>query len=174
MDLLDILTVLVFIWMVVALTHVLNKSFIERARAELLLYKCITDDFSLAVYKPVKNYNRDDTPEFTFEQCKEILERDGKECVYCNREVRFKPKNRWLKAYDVLNHKRKNVYIEYDHIIPKYYGGESTVNNGCVSCRGCNRRKSYKIELPFLPKVIELVELYQPDALIWAGCFKTV
>ena len=49
----------------------------------------------------------------------------------------------------------KNSPFELDHIVPKSCGGSCSVANLCLSCKDCNRKKSYKrlphrLEAPLL------------------------
>jgi excisionase family DNA binding protein len=49
----------------------------------------------------------------------------------------------------------KDSPFELDHIVPKSCGGSCSVANLCLSCKDCNRKKSYKrlpyrLEIPLL------------------------
>jgi len=64
--------------------------------------------------------------DFTIEQKKAILERDGYKCVICGRSA--------SEGYE----------LHIDHILPKDKGGKATIENGQTLCSVCNfRKKNY-------------------------------
>jgi 5-methylcytosine-specific restriction enzyme A len=44
------------------------------------------------------------------------------------------------------------VRIEYDHRIAKEFGGNSTLENCCVLCRPCHRKKTSTKDIPAIAK----------------------
>ncbi|MFQ3674931.1 MAG: HNH endonuclease signature motif containing protein [Endomicrobiia bacterium] len=58
--------------------------------------------------------------DFTEEQKKLILERDGYKCVKCGRSL------------------EEGVELHVDHIKPKDFGGKATIENGQTLCSRCN------------------------------------
>lgn len=77
--------------------------------------------FLIKVKKGVYRYDPDavkqkDFEDFTQEQKRAILKRDGYKCVICGRG------------------KKEGVELHVDHIKPKYLGGESTIENGQTLC----------------------------------------
>lgn len=76
---------------------------------------------------------------YGFEVFTEVLMRDGMNCIYCGRRVRF--------AYN--GHDQAGDILTFDHRVPKSRGGRSTVENLGVACRRCNNRKRNKTEEEF-------------------------
>ncbi|MDO8621230.1 MAG: HNH endonuclease [Candidatus Levybacteria bacterium] len=66
-------------------------------------------------YDPKKAYKRE-LQDFTVAQKQTILERDGYKCVICGRG------------------KKDGVDLHVDHIKPKDFGGEATIENGQTLC----------------------------------------
>ncbi len=66
-------------------------------------------------YDPEKAYKRE-LEDFTAAQKEEILKRDGYKCVICGRG------------------KKDGVDLHIDHIKPKDFGGEATIENGQTLC----------------------------------------
>jgi len=66
-------------------------------------------------YDPKKAYKRD-LEDFTASQKKEILKKDNYTCVICGRG------------------KKDGVELHVDHIKPKDFGGEATIENGQTLC----------------------------------------
>src|SRR5690606_11867738 len=66
-------------------------------------------------YDPEKEHMRK-LEDFSSAQKKEILERDGYKCVICGRG------------------KQDGVDLQVDHIKPKDFGGEATIENGQTLC----------------------------------------
>ncbi len=65
--------------------------------------------------------------DFTPEQKRVILERDGYRCVICGKGP------------------NDGVTLHVDHIKPRYLGGKSEISNGQTLCSPCNlRKKRYK------------------------------
>lgn len=65
--------------------------------------------------------------DFTPEQKRQILERDGYRCVVCGRGI------------------QDGVELHVDHIKPRHLGGKSEIENGQTLCAPCNlRKKIYK------------------------------
>ena len=66
-------------------------------------------------YDPAKAYKRE-LEDFTAAQKEAILKRDGYKCVICGRG------------------KKDGVDLHIDHIKPKDFGGEATIENGQTLC----------------------------------------
>lgn len=77
-------------------------------------------------YDPEKAYKRE-LQDFTPSQKQEILERDDYKCVICGRG------------------KKEGVDLHIDHIKPKDFGGEATIENGQTLCSQHNFiKKNFK------------------------------
>lgn len=117
---------------------------------------------------PLKVYVRG-FEEFTENQRGAIAKRDRFVCQYCLARCRRRPRNffakvmSWVFAFELW-------FNEYDHVLSKYNGGETTVANGVCSHRGCNRRKGKGINGAYAPIVIGLVAERQPEVTIFDGC----
>jgi 5-methylcytosine-specific restriction endonuclease McrA len=79
------------------------------------------EGFLVKVRKGVYRYdpkvaNKKEVDDFTPEQKKAILKRDGYKCVICGRG------------------RREGVELHVDHIKPKYLGGKSNIENGQTLC----------------------------------------
>ncbi|MCL2061452.1 MAG: HNH endonuclease [Firmicutes bacterium] len=61
--------------------------------------------------------------DFTAEQKRQILERDGHKCVICGKGI------------------REGIELQVDHIKPKDLGGRATIENGQTLCAAHNFRK---------------------------------
>jgi len=77
--------------------------------------------FLIKVKKGVYRYDpklvkKRDLEDFTEEQKKKILERDGYKCVVCGKG------------------KKEGAELHIDHIKPKYLGGKATIDNGQTLC----------------------------------------
>lgn len=88
------------------------------------------EGFLIKVKKGVYKYDPDfvqnrDLSDFTEEQKKAVLERDGYKCVICGRG------------------RREGVELHVDHIKPRYLGGQSTIENAQTLCSRCNFLKKY-------------------------------
>ena len=70
-------------------------------------------------YNPDKAYKRE-LEDFTTAQKEIILKRDEYKCVQCGIG------------------KREGVELHVDHVIPKDFGGEATIENGQTLCSRCN------------------------------------
>ncbi len=84
--------------------------------------------FLIKVKKGIYRYDSDfvrhkELDEFTEEQKKYILERDGYKCVVCGKG------------------KKDGVELQVDHIKPKHFGGKATLENGQTMCAQHNFMK---------------------------------
>lgn len=70
-------------------------------------------------YNPQKVHKKE-LYDFTAAQKTAILKRDGYKCVQCGMG------------------KKEGVVLHVDHIIPKDFGGEATIENGQTLCSRCN------------------------------------
>lgn len=70
-------------------------------------------------YDP-KKVSKKELQDFTVAQKAAILKRDGYKCVQCGMG------------------KKEGVDLHVDHIIPKDFGGEATIENGQTLCSRCN------------------------------------
>lgn len=70
-------------------------------------------------YDP-KNVSKKELQDFTVIQKKIILKRDNYKCVQCGMG------------------RKEGVDLHVDHIIPKDFGGEATIENGQTLCSRCN------------------------------------
>lgn len=62
-----------------------------------------------------------------------VIQRDGKECVYCGKKV-------------------NNFELALDHVVPRTKGGEDSSDNLVVCCRSCNSKKSDLDLMDFIEK----------------------
>lgn len=84
--------------------------------------------------------------DFTPEQKRAILERDGYRCVVCGRGV------------------ADGVELQVDHIKPKAYGGKAEIENGQTLCAMHNfRKKNYSQTETGKKMLIRLYELAKKD-----------
>ena len=88
------------------------------------------EGFLIKVKKGIYKYDPDfvqnrQLDDFTEEQKKAILKRDGYKCVICGRG------------------RKEGVELHVDHIKPRYLGGKSVVENGQTLCSRCNFLKKY-------------------------------
>ena len=58
-------------------------------------------------------------------QVGELIERDGRACVWCGREL-------WDRD------------LTREHVVPRSRGGHMTAENAVVACRPCNKRRGSK------------------------------
>lgn len=58
-------------------------------------------------------------------QVGELIERDGRACVWCGREL-------WDRD------------LTREHLVPRSRGGHMTAENAVVACRACNKRRGSK------------------------------
>jgi 5-methylcytosine-specific restriction endonuclease McrA len=65
---------------------------------------------------------------------KQVIERDGYHCVYCDDDLR-------------------DQEIHLDHVIPESQGGPTTVSNLQVTCRRCNTAKGVLTEAEFISRL---------------------
>ncbi len=73
-----------------------------------------------------------------------LLEKFGRKCCYCGKE---------------------GVPLEIEHIIPKSRGGTDRVDNLCLACRDCNKRKGKQTAEEFgYPHIQEMVKETLKDA----------
>lgn len=70
-----------------------------------------------------------------------VVARDGLVCRYCGRRVRCHP----LRGKPQRRDPRR---LTMDHVLPRCRGGQNTVENLVVACRGCNNSKWYHRETP--------------------------
>ena len=56
--------------------------------------------------------------------------------------------------------------FEIDHVVPTSAGGATTLDNLCLSCPACNRRKSVRQSLPD-PETGNLVPIFHPRRQSW-------
>jgi HNH endonuclease len=60
--------------------------------------------------------------------------------------------------------------FEIEHIIPRSLGGESNIDNLCLSCPHCNRHKATRQNFPD-PETQQLTSLFHPQQQIWQEHF---
>ncbi len=102
---------------------------------------------SKGIYKYVPEYvhNRE-LEDFSEKQKKTILERDGYKCVICGRG------------------KKDGVELHVDHIKPKDFGGEATIENGQTLCSQHNfLKKNFKQTETGKKMFIRLYELAKKE-----------
>jgi hypothetical protein len=63
------------------------------------------------------------------------------------------------------------VYMEIDHIVPESQGGETSLENLCLACTGCN---NYKLDFQTAidPITSQETALYNPRQQIWHEHFR--
>jgi hypothetical protein len=82
-----------------------------------------------------------------------VSERAGGRCEYCQVSERFSA-----------------VSLSVDHIFPQSLGGDSTPDNLCLACQGCNNRKYTALEVPD-PVTKRTVPLFNPRTQAWHDHF---
>ena len=96
-------------------------------------------------YDPEYVHNRE-LEDFTQTQKREILERDGYKCVICGRGL------------------KEGVELHVDHIKPKDFGGEATIENGQTLCSQHNFiKKNFKQTETGKKMFIRLYELSKSE-----------
>lgn len=65
------------------------------------------------------------------------------------------------------------IAFEIDHITPISAGGETDVDNLCLSCPSCNRHKAARTQA-YDPDSGELVPLFHPNHQLWAEHFQRI
>jgi hypothetical protein len=56
--------------------------------------------------------------------------------------------------------------FEIEHIIPRSLGGESNLDNLCLSCPHCNRHKATRLNFPD-PETQQSTPIFHPQRQIW-------
>ena len=84
---------------------------------------------------------------------RQIRERFTNCCAYC----------RTAEALTVTT-------FEFEHIIPRSAGGETVLENLCLSCPSCNRYKAQR-QQGSDPNTEELVSLFHPQFQVWIEHF---
>lgn len=87
-------------------------------------------------------------------QRRKVMEQAKGCCEYCHSQARFA-----TQAFNV------------EHIIPRYAGGETVLDNLALACFGCNGHKHTKTTA-LDPESGIIVPLFHPRQQIWADCFK--
>lgn len=87
-----------------------------------------------------------------------LIERDGFHCRYCNlpviaAELRkrissdYPDSVPWGSSNKDQHAAFQALWLQYDHVVPASYGGESSLDNLVVSCAGCNYgKRNYHID----------------------------
>jgi hypothetical protein len=83
----------------------------------------------------------------------QVREIDSKLCAYCHTP----------EALTVAT-------FEVDHIVPVSQGGETSLDNLCLSCPSCNRHKGARQAVSD-PETGESVPLYHPRHQVWTEHF---
>jgi hypothetical protein len=60
--------------------------------------------------------------------------------------------------------------FEFEHIIPRSAGGESILENLCLSCPNCNRYKTNRQNI-IDPVTGEIIRLFHPQLQVWKEHF---
>lgn len=89
----------------------------------------------------------------TTEQKQAVLERARGCCEYCRSQARFATQS-----------------FSTEHIIPRHWGGATTLDNLALACQGCNNHKYTKIE-EHDPVSDKVVSLYHPRQQRWHDHF---
>jgi 5-methylcytosine-specific restriction endonuclease McrA len=89
----------------------------------------------------------------TTEQKQAVLERARGCCEYCRSQARFATQP-----------------FSTEHIIPRHWGGETTLDNLALACQGCNNHKYTKTE-GYDPVSDKVVSLYHPRQQRWHDHF---
>jgi hypothetical protein len=89
----------------------------------------------------------------TAEQKQAVLERARGCCEYCKSQARFATQS-----------------FSIEHIIPRHWGGETTLDNLALACQGCNNHKYTKTESRD-PVSDRIVPLYHPRRQRWNDHF---
>lgn len=83
----------------------------------------------------------------------QIRQRDRECCCYC-----------------LTRESISGISLAFDHIHPQSKGGESTIENLCLSCRVCNEFKSNQTEAKD-PLTGQIVPLFNPCTQKWTDHF---
>ncbi|WP_375494043.1 HNH endonuclease [uncultured Nostoc sp.] len=60
--------------------------------------------------------------------------------------------------------------FEFEHITPRSAGGETVLENLCLSCPSCNRYKAQRQQASD-PNTEEVVSLFHPQFQVWSEHF---
>ncbi len=82
-----------------------------------------------------------------------VLARARGHCEYCHSQARFATQS-----------------FTVEHILPRYIGGETTLDNLALACFGCNGHKHTKTHAPD-PETGVKVTLFHPRRELWAAHF---
>ena len=85
----------------------------------------------------------------TAQQRQTVIQRGQNCCEYCRSQLRFA-----MDSFSV------------EHIVPRYRGGKTELDNLALSCQGCNGHKHTKIE-GHDPVTGNNVPLYHPRCQKW-------
>jgi hypothetical protein len=92
--------------------------------------------------------------------------------VYISKELRDQVTQRAQGRCEYCQCDQMNgIYMEVDHITPVIAGGATSINNLCLSCRGCNAFKR-DFQTGIDPDSGKEVSLYDPRTQIWSEHFR--
>ena len=92
--------------------------------------------------------------------------------AYISVELQRQIRTRWLDccAYCLTAESLTATTFEFEHIIPRSAGGETTLENLCLSCPSCNRYKTNRQQI--VDRVTEqTIPLFHPQLQVWKEHF---
>lgn len=75
-----------------------------------------------------------------------VYERDNWTCQYCG--LKFDPTQTWSDktiAPYIRDDRLIYIFLELDHVHPRFHGGGDSADNLKAACTPCNRRKSFNL-----------------------------
>lgn len=75
-----------------------------------------------------------------------VYTRDNWTCQYCG--LKFDPANTWTPktvAPYMRDDRLDYIFLELDHVHPRFHGGDDSEENLVAACSVCNRKKSITI-----------------------------
>lgn len=92
--------------------------------------------------------------------------------AYISVELQRQIRTRWLDccAYCLTAESLTVTTFEFEHIIPRSAGGETILENLCLSCPSCNRYKTNRQNI--VDSVTEkVITLFHPQLQVWKEHF---
>lgn len=92
--------------------------------------------------------------------------------AYISVDLQRQIRNRWLDccAYCLTAESLTATTFEFEHIIPRSAGGETILENLCLSCPSCNRYKTNRQNI-IDPVTEKVIPLFHPQLQVWKEHF---
>jgi hypothetical protein len=92
--------------------------------------------------------------------------------AYISVDLQRQIRTRWLNccAYYLTAESLTATTFEFEHIIPRSAGGETILENLCLSCPSCNRYKTNRQNI-IDPVTEKVIPLFHPQLQVWKEHF---